>query len=61
MAEAWRMNKQTLYTAIPADIQLHVFLIFTGDSLPDYPTVEKAVIQCIEKLAQIHSKKEADA
>jgi ribonuclease P protein component len=61
MVEAWRLHKHTLYSALPADMQLHVFLIFTGDSLPEFTTVEKAVVQCIEKLAEIHSKKAADA
>ena len=56
MVESWRLNKQTLYSTLPADRQLHLFLIFTGDTLPDYTVVEQAMIQVIEKLGEIHSK-----
>jgi ribonuclease P protein component len=56
MVEAWRLNKHTLYSTLPPDKQLHVFLIFTGDSLPEYTAVEQAVTKVIAKLGEIHTK-----
>jgi ribonuclease P protein component len=55
MVEAWRLNKHSLYTAIPADKQLHIFLIFTQTELPDYATVEGAVVKAIGKLTDVAS------
>jgi ribonuclease P protein component len=51
MVEAWRLNKHTLYAAIPEAKQLHLFLIFTGTTMPDYTTVSQAVIKGIAQLA----------
>jgi ribonuclease P protein component len=56
MAEAWRLNKQLLYTAIPPDQQLHLFFTFIDTTLPDYETVRKAVLKGIEKLVEANSK-----
>lgn len=50
MVEAWRLNKHVLYADIAPDVQLHMFLLFTDNKLPDYETVLKAVVQVIEKL-----------
>ena len=50
MAEAWRLNKHQLYTAIPQDKQLHLFFIFTGTAMPEYETVKDAVVKGIGKL-----------
>lgn len=59
LAEAWRLNKQPLYLSIPAESQLHLFLIFNGDSLPTYTEVETAVIKVIQKLQDIYSRPDA--
>ena len=56
MFEAWRLNKQRLYDILPLDTQLHVFFIFTGDKIPEYITVEAAVIKGIEKLMELYTK-----
>jgi ribonuclease P protein component len=50
MSEAWRLNKQTLYEAIPAGHQLHVFLIFTDAAMPVYETVKEAIVKGVESL-----------
>lgn len=52
MVEAWRLNKHTLYAAIPLQQQLHIFFIFTDAVLPDYETVKAAVVKGIDKLVE---------
>lgn len=52
MVEAWRLNKHSLYATVPEDQQLHIFFIFTDHNMPDYETVQRAVIGCIEKLVE---------
>lgn len=47
MVEAWRLNKHTVYEAIPANQQLHLFFIFTGKEMPEYEPVKNAVIKGI--------------
>jgi len=53
MVEAWRLNKHILYTSIPADKQLHIFLIFTQTEMPEYTTIEAAIIKAIRKLTEL--------
>lgn len=50
MRESWRLQKPLLHAAVPAEKQLHVFLIFTGRELPDYATVFSTVQQGMERL-----------
>jgi len=50
MAEAWRLHKHQLYPAIPADKQLHLFLIFTSAEMPDYETIQAAVVKAIGRV-----------
>ena len=56
MAEAWRLNKHLLYDKVPADEQLHLFLIFTDIKMPEYDTVSVAVIKGIKKLSETVQK-----
>jgi ribonuclease P protein component len=58
MAEAWRLNKQTLYTAIPEGQQLHLFFIFTDIKMPVYELVREAVVKGIGSLKDIIKPKE---
>lgn len=51
MVEAWRLNKQVLYEAIPSDKQVHLFFIFTGKEMPDYDKVLKPAVKGINLLA----------
>lgn len=50
LREAWRLNKQTLYTSIPEDKQLHLFIIYTDLALPEYEKAKNAVETAIERL-----------
>jgi hypothetical protein len=59
MAEAWRLNKHGVYGAIPADMQLHLFLNFTSGVIPPYTEVEAAMIKIGEKLVQLYSTPDA--
>jgi len=55
MREAWRTSKYTLYEAVPADSQLHVFLIFTNTDMPDLATIQAAIGKAIVKLVQMQA------
>ena len=61
MAEAWRMNKHTVYAALPPGRQLHLFLIFTDTNMPDYDTVYKTIVKGIDKLIHTIIAPPADA
>ncbi len=50
MVESWRLNKHLLYPSLPENRQMHLFIIFTGKEMPDYPTVLAAVLKGIGKL-----------
>jgi len=52
MAEAWRLNKHTLYEAMPEGQQLHLFLIFTDTAMPEYEVVKDAVVKGIGRLVE---------
>lgn len=52
LREAWRLNKHTLYAAVPEESQLHIFLIFTDNKLPDIETVTAVIKTGIEKLVE---------
>lgn len=53
MAEAWRLNKQTLIEALPPGTQMHVFLVFNGRELPTYAQVLPLVQTGIRKLSAV--------
>jgi ribonuclease P protein component len=52
LVEAWRLGKHELYPAIPADLQLHIFIMYTGSELVDFTTLQPQVQKAIAKLAQ---------
>ena len=56
MREAWRLNKQILYAAIPPDTQLHVFIIYTETTAPDYAPLEAAVLKSMDMLKDVNNK-----
>ena len=59
MVEAWRLHKHVLYPLIPVDKQLHLFLIFTDNRMPDgYEPVKEAIVKGLDKLAGIISTKQ---
>jgi ribonuclease P protein component len=53
IVEAWRLNKHTLYAVVPEDQQLHIFFIFTDKILPEYATVQQALVKGIGQLGNI--------
>lgn len=53
MVEAWRLNKHKLYAVVPQHLQLHIFLIFTDNKLPDYAQVEQAMLTATDKMMHI--------
>lgn len=55
MLEAWRLHKHVLYEAVPGNIQIHLFLIYTDKTMPDYNIVEGAVLKAIEHLKKVVS------
>ncbi|MBS1772777.1 MAG: ribonuclease P protein component [Bacteroidetes bacterium] len=50
MREAWRLNKHSLYNIIPADKQLHIFIICTDNTEPTYESVTATIIKGVEQL-----------
>jgi len=50
LKEAWRLQKHALYQAIPPDMQLHCFLIYTGEPLLTFEEAKKAVLKLQQKL-----------
>lgn len=56
--ESWRTRKHEILTGFPSDIQLHLFLLFTGKEMPDLETVNKAMSKVILTLKSIVLKTE---
>nr|WP_276133705.1 ribonuclease P protein component [Flavipsychrobacter sp. JY13-12] len=51
MAEAWRLQKQELYPAIPEDTQIQLFILYTDTTAnPTQEQVMKAVLKGMGKL-----------
>lgn len=50
LKEAWRLQKHPLYQAIPANQQLHCFLIYTGPPLLTFEDAKTAVHKLQQKL-----------
>jgi ribonuclease P protein component len=53
LREAWRLNKSELYATVPATMQLHLFLVFNGEEIPDYNMVNEAMVKGIQKLKEL--------
>lgn len=56
MREAWRLNKHSLYAAMPDNMQLHVFLVHTGTEMPEFATIQEVVIKGIAALQETATK-----
>lgn len=51
--EAYRLNKHELYETLKAkEMQMQVFFVFIGKTLPNFEEVEKAMKSILEKLIQ---------
>jgi ribonuclease P protein component len=55
MVESWRLNKHVLYEAVPNHLQIHVFLIFTDVSMPQYNNVLPSVVKGIVRLSDLYN------
>ena len=55
MVEAWRQNKAEVYKAIPEDMQLQLFVIFTSTEIADYNTVSTAMQAGMARLVEQQS------
>ncbi len=59
MREAYRKNKKTLYENLTSqNIQIVFAVIIRGNSIPDYPKVEKSMIDVINKIIDLNMKTE---
>jgi hypothetical protein len=56
MREVWRLNKHTLYTLVPEDLQMHLFLVYTDTQFPEINKLEVALKQSIDKFATLWAK-----
>jgi ribonuclease P protein component len=56
MVEAWRLNKQEVYQVVPADMQLHLFILYISSEMADCSTVAIAVQKGIEQLKTVLQK-----
>ena len=56
LKDAWRLQKGNLYPLIPTNSQLHIFLIYTGDSEQPFEIIQSAVIKGIEQLKKQFSE-----
>ncbi|ASB49121.1 ribonuclease P protein component [Alkalitalea saponilacus] len=50
MREAFRLNKQQLYSLIPQGKQLLAAVVYINNEVADYQSVEKAIIKAFDKL-----------
>ena len=59
LREAYRRNKEQLYNSLQAEqIQIVFAVIIRGNSIPEYPIIEKSVIELITRLIlQVREKK----
>jgi ribonuclease P protein component len=59
MREAYRKNKKRLYEhLISQNIQIVFAVIIRGNSVPDYPKVEKSVKEVMDKLIVLNTRSE---
>lgn len=50
LREAWRLQQHEIIPAIPAESQLHLFLIFSDSALPQYGLVHSTVGKGLARL-----------
>ncbi len=50
LREAWRVAKIDFLPRLPADGQLHLFILFTGKELPTFVEVQTALRKGLEKI-----------
>ena len=52
LREAWRVQKQPVYEAVPDGRQLHLMLIFSGKQLPQLPEIAASVEKLVPVLVR---------
>ena len=50
MVEAWRINKQVVYNAVPEGQQLHLFILYTASEIADYNKLTQAMQKGIAQM-----------
>ncbi len=50
MLEAWRLNKHTVFAAVPEGKQLHLFVMYTDKAEPTYDKVCATLLKCTSRL-----------
>jgi len=50
MVEAWRTTKESVQAVVLPEIQVHLFLIYTGSDMPEYSGILKSVVHGIAEL-----------
>ncbi len=57
MREAFRKHKKLLYEHLTSEhIQIVFVVIVKGNSVPDYPTIEKSIKEMINKLIALNKE-----
>jgi len=49
LREAYRLEKNRLFEKIGSAIAYNLAIVFTGTEIPDYDTIQKALIQSLER------------
>jgi len=59
MVEAWRLNKNELYPAIPEGLHLRLFILYIAREASDFSTLQDSIQKAIKKLAESMSESNA--
>jgi len=49
LRESYRLEKNRLFEKIGSGIAYNLAIVFTGNEIPDYSTIQKALIQALER------------
>jgi len=49
LRESYRVEKNRLFEKIGSDLVYNLAIVFTGTEIPDYDTIQKAMIQSLER------------
>jgi ribonuclease P protein component len=49
LRESYRLEKNRLFEKIGSDIAYNLAIVFTGSEIPDYITIQKVLIQALER------------
>ena len=54
MVESWRLQKSEVVPAVPAHLSLHLFIIYTGKTLPTQAAIATSTHTALLKLIEIN-------